>query len=106
MSLRCSSTSLIPKDKGITKYESSSRSLRNYNFESRQNDCTCLQVSSLIFLTYLPSEKVFLKSMNDFGEMNPIYENFFEGHKPARSTVEVSRLPKDVMIEIECIAAL
>ncbi len=47
---------------------------------------------------------VFLKNMNDFAKMNAIYDRFFEGHKPARSTVEVARLPKDCLVEIECIA--
>lgn len=42
--------------------------------------------------------------MDDFGTVNGIYANFFGGHKPARSAVEVSRLPKDVLFEIECIA--
>ncbi|MFH2090898.1 MAG: RidA family protein [Pseudomonadota bacterium] len=48
---------------------------------------------------------IFLDNMNDFSLMNTVYENALKGHKPARSTVEVSRLPKDVLIEIECIAA-
>lgn len=48
---------------------------------------------------------VFLKDFNDFSKMNAIYETFFAGHKPARSTVEVARLPKDVKVEIECIAS-
>ncbi|KAJ7597902.1 Endoribonuclease L-PSP/chorismate mutase-like protein [Mycena floridula] len=47
---------------------------------------------------------VFLKSMNDFVTMNGIYEKAFGSHKPARSAVEVARLPKDVLVEIECIA--
>jgi 2-iminobutanoate/2-iminopropanoate deaminase len=47
---------------------------------------------------------VFLKSMNDFARMNEIYAKFFGNHKPARSCVEVARLPKDVLFEIECIA--
>ncbi|TFK42063.1 Endoribonuclease L-PSP/chorismate mutase-like protein, partial [Crucibulum laeve] len=47
---------------------------------------------------------VFLKSMNDFVTVNGIYEKFFGNHKPARSAVEVARLPKDVLVEIECIA--
>lgn len=50
------------------------------------------------------SFKVFLKSMNDFATVNSIYEQAFGNHKPARSAVEVSRLPKDVLVEIECIA--
>jgi reactive intermediate/imine deaminase len=49
---------------------------------------------------------VFLKNMNDFVTMNGVYSQFFEEHKPARSTVEVARLPKDVLVEIECIASL
>jgi 2-iminobutanoate/2-iminopropanoate deaminase len=48
---------------------------------------------------------VFLKNMEDFASMNKVYEEFFAGHKPARSTVEVARLPKDALFEIECIAS-
>lgn len=47
---------------------------------------------------------VFMVDLNDFGKMNSIYEEEFGGHKPARSTVQVARLPKDVLIEIECVA--
>jgi 2-iminobutanoate/2-iminopropanoate deaminase len=47
---------------------------------------------------------VFLKNMNDFPKMNEVYAKFFPVLPPARSTVEVARLPKDVLIEIECIA--
>lgn len=49
---------------------------------------------------------VFLKDMNDFAEMNSVYAEFFRSAPPARSTVEVSRLPRDVSIEIDCIAVL
>jgi len=49
---------------------------------------------------------VFLKNMDDFQAVNKIYDAFFGEHKPARSAVEVSRLPKDVLFEIECIASL
>jgi 2-iminobutanoate/2-iminopropanoate deaminase len=49
---------------------------------------------------------VFLKDMNDFGEMNAVYAEFFQSRAPARATVEASRLPRDVAIEIECIALL
>ncbi len=48
---------------------------------------------------------VFLKNMNDFTGMNEVYGQFFGDHKPARSTIEVARLPKDVLFEIECIAS-
>ncbi|KAG1357764.1 hypothetical protein G6F62_001318 [Rhizopus arrhizus] len=49
---------------------------------------------------------VFLKDMNDFNSMNEVYSSFFDKHQPARSAVEVARLPKDVSVEIECIATL
>ena len=49
---------------------------------------------------------VFLKDMGEFGAMNKIYEEHFGAHKPARSTVEAARLPRDVKVEIEVIAAL
>ena len=47
---------------------------------------------------------VFLKDMNDFVKMNEIYAQFFKTDCPARSAVEVARLPKDVLVEVECIA--
>ena len=49
---------------------------------------------------------VFLKSMDDFAEMNKVYQSFFQTDCPARSAVQVARLPKDVLVEIEAIAAL
>lgn len=47
---------------------------------------------------------VFLKDMNDFAEMNSVYSEFLGKIAPARSTIEVSRLPKDALVEIEVIA--
>ena len=47
---------------------------------------------------------VFLKDMNDFAAMNEVYATFFTGEPPARSAVEVARLPKDGLVEIEAIA--
>ncbi len=47
---------------------------------------------------------VFLQDMADFPKVNPLYEAAFEGHKPARSTVQVAKLPLGAMIEIEVIA--
>lgn len=47
---------------------------------------------------------IFLKSMNDFPRVNEIYGSYFKQQPPARETVEVSRLPKDVQVEISCIA--
>ncbi len=48
---------------------------------------------------------VFIKDMGQFTTVNEIYATYFGEHKPARSTVEVARLPKDVLVEIELIAA-
>ena len=47
---------------------------------------------------------VFLKNMNDFAAMNEVYSKHFPSKPPARSTVEVARLPKDVLVEIDVIA--
>ena len=46
---------------------------------------------------------VFIKNMDDFGKVNEVYSEFFKKDCPARSCVEVARLPKDVLIEIEAI---
>ena len=47
---------------------------------------------------------VFLKDMNDFSAMNAVYSEHFPGAAPARSTIEVARLPKDALVEIEAVA--
>jgi 2-iminobutanoate/2-iminopropanoate deaminase len=49
---------------------------------------------------------VFIKNMDDFSAINEVYGQYFNNHKPARSCVEVARLPKDALIEIEVVAAL
>ena len=49
---------------------------------------------------------VFIKDMNDYGKINDIFKDFFTSDFPARSCVEVARLPKDVLIEIEAIATV
>lgn len=49
---------------------------------------------------------VFIKNMNDFAVINEVYKKFFTSAFPARSCVEVARLPKDVLIEIECVAVM
>ena len=48
--------------------------------------------------------EIFLKNMNDFAAMNTVYGKYFSTTPPARSTVEVARLPKDVLVEIDVIA--
>lgn len=47
---------------------------------------------------------IFISDMNNFGAINEVYGEYFSEHKPARACVEVARLPKDVMVEIEMIA--
>ncbi|MCI8854767.1 MAG: RidA family protein [Lachnospiraceae bacterium] len=47
---------------------------------------------------------IFLADMNDFGVVNGIYESYFGGNFPARSCVEVAKLPKGGLVEVECIA--
>lgn len=49
---------------------------------------------------------VFLQDMNDFAAMNAVYTEAFGDHKPARSTVQAARLPRDVKVEIEAIAMI
>lgn len=57
-------------------------------------------------LSQVVKTTVFIKDMNDFGVLNEIYTEHFGDHKPARSTVEVARLPKDAKVEIEVIAVV
>jgi 2-iminobutanoate/2-iminopropanoate deaminase len=47
---------------------------------------------------------VFIADMNQFGEINEVYAQYFGDHRPARSTVQVARLPKDVGVEIDLVA--
>ena len=47
---------------------------------------------------------VFLKDMGEFAKMNEVYARYFPDNPPARSTVEAARLPRDVKVEIDCIA--
>jgi len=55
-------------------------------------------------LDHVVKSNVFLKDMNNFAAMNGVYASYFKGAPPARSTVEVARLPKDCMVEIEMVA--
>ncbi len=49
---------------------------------------------------------VFIKDMGEFAKMNEVYGRYFAENAPARATVEAARLPRDVRVEIECIAAV
>ena len=57
-------------------------------------------------LSQVVKATVFVQDLNDFARLNAVYERRFAGHKPARSTVEVARLPRDARVEIEIIARL
>lgn len=56
-------------------------------------------------VTDIVKTTVFLKNMGQFAPMNQVYARFFGEHRPARSTIEVARLPKDVDIEIEAVCS-
>ncbi|MBI3682136.1 MAG: RidA family protein [Acidobacteria bacterium] len=55
-------------------------------------------------LTQVLKTTVFLKDMDEFARMNEVYGRYFVEDPPARATVEVARLPRDVRVEIECVA--
>jgi len=57
-------------------------------------------------LSQVVKTTVFLKDMQDFASMNGVYEAAFGDHRPARSAVQVARLPRDVLVEIEAIVSL
>ncbi|KAI9592283.1 Endoribonuclease L-PSP/chorismate mutase-like protein [Syncephalis fuscata] len=59
-----------------------------------------------IDLTRVCKTTVFLKDMNQFADFNEVYAKEMGNHRPARSAFEVARLPRDVLVEIECIALL
>ena len=60
--------------------------------------------TSGLTLQHVVKTTVFLKDLGDFAKMNALYDAAFAGHKPARSTVQVAKLPLDVLVEIEVIA--
>jgi len=57
-------------------------------------------------LNFIVKTTVFLQDMRDFADMNSIYAEFFPENPPARSTVQVAALPKNALVEIECVALL
>jgi 2-iminobutanoate/2-iminopropanoate deaminase len=82
---------------GATIAEQTKRVLDNLEVVLQASGCT---------RTNIVKTSVFLKNFADFEGMNKVYGAFFGDHKPARTTVEVSRLPKEALVEIECIAEL
>ena len=57
-------------------------------------------------LAHIVRTTLFIRNMDDFGQINDVYAEFFPGDKPARSTVEVARLPKDAALALDAIAYL
>lgn len=78
------------------------------SFETQVRQCLRNLASILkqegLGLDSIVKTTIFLKDLNNFAELNGVYGAYFTGVKPARSTVEVARLPLDVMVEIEAIA--
>ena len=76
--------------------------------QTRQSleNCKAVLAASGAGMENVIKTTVFLSDMNNFAAMNGVYATFFEGAFPARSAVEVARLPKDALVEIECIAVL
>ncbi len=78
------------------------------NFETQVRQCLRNLASILkqegLGLDNIVKTTVFLKDLNDFADLNAVYGSYFSGVKPARSTIEVARLPLDVKVEIEAIA--
>lgn len=70
-----------------------------------QNLGAVLQAAGVSF-SEIVKTSVFLEDMNDFARMNAVYGEFFKPPYPARATVQVARLPRDVKVEIEAIAVL
>ena len=70
------------------------------------NNITSLLKAAEMTLENVVKCSIFLKDMNDFHQVNEVYQNYFNGIPPARETIEVSKLPLNVNIEISCIAIL
>jgi 2-iminobutanoate/2-iminopropanoate deaminase len=77
----------------------------------QQTECAMENIKAVVEaagsnLHHVVKSTVFLKDMNDFAAMNEAYGKYFPAAPPARSTVQVARLPKDALVEIEVIATL
>ncbi|WP_299818557.1 RidA family protein [uncultured Pontibacter sp.] len=78
-------------------------SIENETHKVMQNLQAILSEAGMDFSNVLKCT-IFVKDLNNFGKINEIYGSYFTNNPPARETVEVSRLPKDVNVEISCIA--
>lgn len=70
------------------------------------DSCKALLEAAGTSLDRVVKTTLFLKNMGDFPKVNEVYATYFKGATPARSTIEVARLPKDVLVELECIALI
>ncbi|GAB3194830.1 2-iminobutanoate/2-iminopropanoate deaminase [Pontibacter aydingkolensis] len=78
-------------------------SIENETHKVMQNLKAILSEAGMDFSNVLKCS-IFVKDLNNFGKINETYGSYFTSNPPARETVEVSRLPKDVNVEISCIA--
>ena len=93
---------------GQIAFQKSSGSLLTGNIQDEthqvmKNLGEILKAASFDFSNVVKTS-IFLKDMNNFSKVNEVYGSYFSAQPPARETVEVSRLPKDVNVEISCIA--
>ncbi len=91
----------LPIDPAVGKI--TAQSIEDMTRQSLENGKAILE-SAGASLKDVAKVTIFIKDMNDFAQINGIYAEYFSEHKPARSTVEVARLPLDARIEIEMIA--
>lgn len=80
-------------------------SIEEQTKQSLEN-CTAILAEAGSSLENVIKTTVFLTDINDFAKMNEIYATYFSSNPPARSAIQVSKLPKDANIEIECIALI
>ena len=78
-------------------------SIENETHKVMQNLQAILEEAGMDFSNVLKCT-IFVKDLNNFGKINETYGSYFTSNPPARETIEVSRLPKDVNVEISCIA--
>lgn len=99
---------------GKTIYISGQLPIMDGQLQASIDTATTASLSNVLYIIQAEGGKkenivkcvVFLTDMNDFKAMNEAYARFFGEHKPARSCIEVNRLPKDAVLEIEAIAVI
>lgn len=80
-----------------------SQDVEEQTHQSLKNVRAILEAAGLT-MDHVIKTTVFIKNMNDFGKINEVYAKYFSTPFPARSCVEVARLPKDIQVEVEVIA--